>query len=164
VNHIPEDMLRAFVEGDLGDQIGAHIAEHLDACAACATRAAALDPLARAFATARDPQTPPELFARILKKLDEPERAPAHEIAVGAALLLAALLLAAVFGSPMTAAMQTGAVLDAFATLGRGLGKGLASYQLAIVVGMLLTFAGTLVTVHLGALPTAAAVPARRSS
>jgi hypothetical protein len=157
-------MLRAFVEGDLGDQIGAHIAEHLDACAACATRATALEPLGRAFAAARDPQTPPDLAARILKKLDEPERAPAHEIAVGAALLLGALVLAVAFGSPMTAAMQTGVVLDAVGALGRGLAQALASYQLAIVVAMLLTFGGALVTVLFGAVPTVAAIPARRST
>ena len=147
MTHIPEDMLRAFVEGDLGDQIGAHIAEHLDVCPACATRATALEPLGRAFATVRDPQTPPDLVARILKKLDEPERAPAHEIAVGAALLVGAVVMAA--------AIQTGVVLDAVGTLGRGLASGLASYQLAIVVAMLLTFGGALVTVFFGALPSA---------
>ena len=164
MNHIPEDMLRAFVEGDLGDQIGAHIAEHVDACPACATRAASLEPLASAFAAVRDPHPPADLIGRILKKLDEPQRVPAHEIAVGVTLLVAALVIAVAFGSPMTSALQTGVVLDAVATLGRGLASALAAYQLAIVVAMLLTFGGALVTVTFGMIPSTAAVPARRSS
>jgi anti-sigma factor RsiW len=163
IQHIPELTLRAFVEGDLGDPIGAQVAEHLDTCPSCAGRAAALEPLTAVFAAVPDPRTPPDLVERILVQLDKPEPVPVQAMAVGGGLLLAALLVGSLMGSPWSVASQIGVVLDAFGALGRGLATGLAPFQLAIVVATLTTFAGALLTVHYGALPTATA-PARRLS
>ena len=35
--HVPDDLLIAFVDADVGEQVAVHIAEHLDGCPACAT-------------------------------------------------------------------------------------------------------------------------------
>ena len=93
--HVPEDLLQDFVDGEVGEQLAVHIAEHIDACPSCATRAAGLEPLAAAFAAVRDPVPPPTLVASILARLDEPDRVPIPEIGIGVSLLLAAGLIVA---------------------------------------------------------------------
>src|SRR5688500_20047826 len=85
--HVPEDLLASFVEGEVGEQLAVHIAEHLDGCPACATRAAGLEPLAAAFAAVLDPVPPLGLAQAILARLDEPDRLPVLEIGIGAGLL-----------------------------------------------------------------------------
>jgi len=41
--HPSDDLLRAFVEGDVDEDKAVEIAEHLDCCASCCTLAAELD-------------------------------------------------------------------------------------------------------------------------
>ena len=69
--HVPEDLLAAFVEGEMGEQLAIHIAEHIDACPRCATRAAGLEPLAAAFAAVEDPVTPEDLVSAVLAEAVE---------------------------------------------------------------------------------------------
>lgn len=116
--HVPDDLLSAFVEGDVNEQVAVHIAEHLDACPACATRAVTLEPLAAVFAAVEDPVPPPDLHAAILTEVDRPERGPSIEVGVGAALLAAAALLTLVGGRPASALVEIGRLLDGVSRLG----------------------------------------------
>ena len=45
--HVPEDLLQAFVEGEVGEQLAVHIAGHLDECPACAQFAIVTEPQVR---------------------------------------------------------------------------------------------------------------------
>lgn len=154
--HVPEDLLLSFVEGDVDEPVAAHIAEHLDGCPACATRAASLEPLAAAFAAIADPAPPPHLVAAILARVDEPERLPVAEIAVGAGLLGTAALLALGLENPVTLVTQLVVVLNASIALARGVATGLGSFQFALAATAAMTFAGGLLTLHYGATPPAA--------
>ena len=64
--HVPDDLLAAFVDGEVSEQLAVHIAEHLDDCPACSAQAVALEPLAAAFAAVEDPRVPADLVASIL--------------------------------------------------------------------------------------------------
>lgn len=152
--HVPEDLLQAFVEGEVGEQLAIHIAEHLDACPACATRATGLEPLAAAFAAIRDPIPPPDLARRVLAGADEPDRLPFGEIAIGLALLVCAALLAAGIDHPLKLAADVGVFLNALEVLGRGLATSLSSFQLALALLTAATLTGGLVTLHYAALPS----------
>jgi anti-sigma factor RsiW len=149
--HVPEDLLQAFVDGEVGEQLAVHIAEHLDGCPACATRAAGLEPLAAAFAAVLDPVPPLGLAQAILARLDEPDRLPVLEIGIGAGLLGCAGFLALGLESPLALAAQLGIVLNAFATLTRGLSTALGTFQFALVATTAATLAGGLVTLHYAA-------------
>ena len=63
--HISDDLLRVFVDGDIGNELGIQIALHLDDCARCHARARELDPLTAHFASCDDPPVPDELFQAI---------------------------------------------------------------------------------------------------
>ena len=154
--HVPEDLLTAFVEGDMGEQLAIHIAEHLDACPACATRAATMEPLAAAFAAMEDPVVPDDLAAAILDEFVRPEPVPVTEIALGFALLGAAAAVAATMGSPLGMAIEFGVVLDALATLGGGLITGLGAASTTILtLRTLLALGGCFVTARLATLTPA---------
>lgn len=101
--HVPEELLTDFVMGEVDEQLAIHVAEHLDACPRCATRAAHLEPLATAFAAVDDPLVPDDLIDDVLAAVaaDERRRLPALEVAVGAALLLAAIVLVAMGSDPI---------------------------------------------------------------
>jgi anti-sigma factor RsiW len=116
--HVPEDLLVAFVEGDVDENLAVHVAQHLDECVACATRAVALEPLAAAFAAVEDPIAPDDLPDAILAVAERPERGPTVEIAVGATLLLAAAGLAVVGGDPVAAVVDLGRMVDALSRVG----------------------------------------------
>ncbi len=150
--HVPEDLLQAFVEGDVGEQLAVHIAEHVDACPACATRAAGLEPLAGAFAAMSDPVAPPDLVARILatapERADEPERLPVAEIFAGGLLLVGSALLMLGLDGPLATLADLGVVLNAVVALTRGLAVGVSSFQVSLVVATLGTLAGLLFTLH----------------
>jgi hypothetical protein len=66
VTHHPEDRLRAFAAGELGDHLAALVAEHIDTCPRCANVVHLHDPLARAFACVDDLAPPADLAERIL--------------------------------------------------------------------------------------------------
>lgn len=151
--HVPDDLLQSFVEGDVGEQLAVHIAEHLDACPACATRAAGLEPLAAAFAAIADPVAPPDLARRVLEAVERPERAPLGEIAVGLALLAASGLLAVGFDRPLALAADVAVFLNAAAVLGRGLATSLASFQFLLALATAAALTGAVLTLHLAALP-----------
>jgi anti-sigma factor RsiW len=153
--HVPEDLLQSFVDADVDEQLAVHIAEHLDGCPSCSTRAAGLEPLGAAFAAATDPEPPPELAARILAAVDEPERLPVPQIALGLGLLGAAALLVSIgMGSPWVLAADIVAALQATAALGRGLSVALGSFQLALAATTAVTLAGALLTLRYAALPS----------
>ena len=149
--HVPEDLLQAFVDGEVGEQLAVHIAEHVDGCPSCATRAAGLEPLAAAFAAVLDPVPPSGLPQTILKRLEEPERLPVLEVGVGAGLLGCAAFLALGLESPLALAAELVVVLNALLTLARGLSTALGSFQFALVASTAATLAGALVTLHYAA-------------
>lgn len=129
--HVPEDLLGAFVLGDVDDDLAVHIAEHLDACPACATRAAGLEPLALAFAAVDDP-VPPDLVDAVLAEVGSARRADAAprlapEVPVGASLLAAALALAAAFGGPLAGLEGVRLLPQLAVSVARALGAGLGA-------------------------------------
>ena len=151
--HVPEDLLSAFVEGEVGEQLSVHIAGHLDECPACATQAAGMEPLASAFAAMDDPVPPDELVALILEEFDKPEPIPVVEIALGFGLLAAAAAAAATLQSPLGMAIEFGVAIDALATLGSALITGLgASSSALLTLTTLLALGGCFATARLAAL------------
>lgn len=158
--HVPDDLLASFVDGEVGEQLAVHIAEHLDDCPACATRAAGLEPLGAAFAAIDDPVPPPELAREVLERVAEPERLPVLEIGVGAALLVSAAALATLLESPLGMAVELGVVLHGLATLTRALAAGLGASSLLLTVATFLALAGCAITARL-ARPTPIGVERR---
>jgi anti-sigma factor RsiW len=125
--HVPDDLLAAFVEGEVGEQLAIHIAEHLDSCPACATRAVGMEPLAAAFAAMPDPAIPTDLTAAVLAAAEAPERSrvPTTEIAVGLGLLVAAFLLFVALGDPVGSLNQSALWMRALASAGDAIRLGL---------------------------------------
>lgn len=154
--HVPADLLQAFVEGEVGEQLSVHIAQHIDDCPSCATRAAGLEPLAAVFAAVEDPIPPPDLTEVVLGQLDQPERAPMLEISVGAGLLACASCLALGIEGPVALATDLSVLINAFATLGRGLQISLGSFQLALTASTALAAVGAALTLHFASLPSGA--------
>ena len=151
--HVPDDLLAAFTDGEVGEQLAVHIAEHLDNCPACATRATGLDPLAAAFAAMIDPSPPPDLSASILKALAAPESIPRTEIALGFIFLAAAAIVAVAMGSPTGLAVEFGVVLKAMSTLGGALLTGVGpTSSAALTLTTLLAFGGCIATARFAAL------------
>lgn len=99
--HVPEDILQAFVDGEVDEQVAIHVAMHLDDCPRCATRAAHLEPLATAFAATDDPTVPDDLLETVLAAALTPQpRFPLLEVGLGGALLAAAAALLLVGTGP----------------------------------------------------------------
>lgn len=146
--HVPDDLLQAFVDADVGEQLAVHIAEHIDFCPACATRAAGLEPLAAAFAAIRDPVPPPALVASVLARLDEPERLPLPEIAIGVSLLLSAVALVVLLDNPLSLVIEAGITLNTLATLARGAATALGSFPVTLVVSTGVALVGAIATLH----------------
>lgn len=147
--HVPDDLLAAFVDGDIGEHLAVHIAEHLDACPACLNRATGLEPLATAFAAALDPEVPPDLVAAVLAEAGRPERLPVTELGVGAALLVGAGLVAAFAGNPVVLAVESGMVLEALANGARIVATGLAGSATTLTFVAALVVAGLFATARL---------------
>jgi anti-sigma factor RsiW len=114
--HVPDDLLASFVDGDVDDQVATHIAEHLDECPACATRAATMEPLASAFAAIDDPEPPTGLIEAVLAEVEHPARGPSTEFVIGAILLTAAGVLAILGSDPVATLVQAGVLADALLT------------------------------------------------
>jgi anti-sigma factor RsiW len=112
MTHVPDDLLDSFVEGDMGEHLAVHIAEHLDECAACATRAAAMEPMASAFASMDDPEPPATLAASALAAASVAERPPTAELTVGFALLACAGALVILAGNPVGVTVQLSVMLN----------------------------------------------------
>jgi hypothetical protein len=151
-HHIGETQLRAFVAGTLREDLAVEIAEHIDECTACASRASVLDPLSAVFATVRDPRPPDDLVAKILVRVERPEGVPAREVAIGGALLASAAAVAFASGSPGAIAAEVGVLVDAFVSLGRGLATGLASFPVAVSLATLAALIGSVVTLRFAVL------------
>ncbi len=158
--HVPTDLLQAFVDGDVGEQLSIHIAQHIDDCPACATQATGLEPLAAVFAAVEDPVAPPGMTQIVLSQLDRPERAPTLEIAVGASLLACAAILALGIGDPATLAADLNVLAGAVGVLGRSLQASLGSFQLALTLCTIFSGLGAAPTLYVATSPAKA--PARR--
>ena len=152
--HIPEDLLADFVDGEVTENVAVHIAEHIDECPACATRAAGLEPLAAAFAATHDPIPPPQMVTDILARLDQPDRFPVPEIAVGIGLLATAAVLAFGLDGPVSIAAELAVFTNALAAMFRGVTTAMASFQVALALITTLTFLGGALTLYLGAVPS----------
>lgn len=147
--HVPEDLLQAFVDGEVGEQLAIHIAEHLDVCPSCLNRASGLEPLSSAFAALPDPEVPDDLVAAVLAEASEPERVPTTEIGIGSGLLVAAVFVITAFGNPIEMAADLGVVLSALGDVGRVLATGLASSSAALSAASALAILGLLFTVRI---------------
>lgn len=134
--HVPDDLLHAFVDGDVDEQVAVHIAEHLDGCPACATRAVTLEPLAAAFAAVEDPPMPPDLVASILTAAEQPERGPLAEVVIGGCLLVAAGLLAVFTGDPLGTAVDLGVAARALGSVSEGLLQSTGVITCAVLAGL----------------------------
>ena len=135
--HVPNDLLHAFVEGDLEEQLAVHIAEHLDHCPHCATRAATLEPLATAFASCDDPLVPEHLATEVLAELArQPHGRGVPELVVGVGLLALAGALAAATQHPVTLLADVGSLVSASSAVVRGAALGLSPYAIASSAAM----------------------------
>lgn len=118
MNHLDDDTLRRFVEGEMGDHLAEHVALHLDECPRCAGRLVALDPLAPLLARTPAISTPPGLVDTILVAASAP--APADRsvraVWVGCALLGASALLG---GALTLRAPETLTALQTFITMSK---------------------------------------------
>ena len=133
-SHVPDDILNAFVEGEVGEQLAVHIAEHLDSCPACGTRAATLEPLSLAFAALDDPVVPPDLADSIVKQIAKPASAPLVELAVGTLMLGMAASLVLFTGNPIDLAVKLGMLANLVGALGSALSGQLVTSTLALVL------------------------------
>jgi anti-sigma factor RsiW len=142
-HHVPDDLMQAFVAGEIDEHVAVHIAEHIDACAACATRAATLEPLAAAFASVSDPRAPADLVPAVLSDIERPESRPAIELVVGSLLLAAAGALAAFSGEPVRALLELGQVADALSRVGQHAAPGGALVLAMLLAAGAILFAST---------------------
>lgn len=115
MTHHPDDRLRAFALGELGDHLAALVAEHLDECPRCANVALRHDPLARVFASVDDLSPPADLAERILAAATPAESGAASrpEVDGAAAWAGVALLAAASVMGAANAAWHPGALIAA---------------------------------------------------
>ncbi len=135
--HVPTDLLVAFIDGEVDEQVAIHIAEHIDGCPVCANRAASAEPMTHVFARVADPVPPPQLAASIMAKLAQPEampeltdalaaeatsdlvaETPRVEVTIGLALLGSAALLGAYMGDPVSLAVDASVLINVLAKAG----------------------------------------------
>ena len=147
--HVPQDLLAAFVEGDVGEHLAEHIADHLDSCPRCATVAASLEPLSAAFAALDDPEPPADLVAAVLDAAAEPDPVPVTELVLGGALLAAAAVVASVLGNPIGLATEFGVVVSALGDGARAAATGLAGSGLTLSASLIVVLAGLALTARL---------------
>lgn len=170
--HVSDDVLARFVDGDVDETVAVTVAEHIDGCSVCATRAAALDPMNAVFASAPIGEPPEHLAAQVIAQvngpsfaspavgvstagtaqLGSPSRAPLVEIGVGAALLGLAGLLAAAFDGPWALMADVGGTFAGGLALARGVGVVLASFQVVVAATTVLASAGVVLTLQYSAL------------
>jgi anti-sigma factor RsiW len=165
--HVPNDLLHAFVEGDVEEQLAIHIAEHLDQCPHCATRSATLEPLASAFASCDDPVVPEHLATAVLEELArQPHGRAVPEVAVGAGLLVLAAALAAATQHPVTLLADVGSMISAASAVVRSAALGLTPYALASSATMVAAGLGAAFTLRIAQAPhlLSGASPTERSS
>ncbi len=114
-NHLPEDVLLRFVEGDLDEAEAVEVALHIDDCPLCAARAMEAEPLAAAFASIDDPPLPDGFEQAVLAAVDAPTTAPAGLRIpwLGVALILSAVVLMVVGGEPTALLWKLAAVARA---------------------------------------------------
>jgi len=144
--HVPQDLLQAFVAGEVDEQVAVHVALHLDSCPQCASRAAHAEPLFQAFASVDDPPIPSLLIEDVMGAVerDRRRRLPALEVGVGIALLLAAVVLVTLGSDPV------GLIADSLSTLprlGRIVVQGSASF-LGLALALCLFLVGSTVALR----------------
>lgn len=165
--HVPNDLLNAFVEGEMDEQLAVHIAEHLDQCPHCATRAVAVEPLASAFASCDDPIVPEHLATEVLEELARgPQGRGVGELVVGVGLLGLAGALAAATQHPVTLLADLGSLVAAASAVIRGAALGLSPYAIASSAAMVAAGVGTALTLRVAQTPMIphAEAPSRRSA
>lgn len=151
--HVPDELLTSFVHGDVGEQIAIHVAKHVDDCPACATRAAALEPLAAAFAAVDDPVAPDDLADVILARYEEPQRGPAAEVVVGLGMLAAAAALIAGTSEPVVLATDFGVALQALVSGAGSIVHRSATAQLLLSVSALGALLGCILAARVAFVP-----------
>jgi hypothetical protein len=126
--HPSEDLLQQFTQGELGEHLAIHVAEHIDMCPTCASRTAMLEPLHAVFAAVPDPEVPPGLIDAILRQADSEflaeegvavdvtETVARTEVGIGLALLTLASLVLVVAEGPIQHLEAARQVLSALHT------------------------------------------------
>jgi len=114
--HVPDPLMQQFVDGDVDDSVAVAVALHLDACPACATRAAALEPMAAVFAASEDPRVPVGLVESIAVAVRTAER-PGPEPVLAAALMGLALCLLLLGGAPTEMLASSATMMSASFTV-----------------------------------------------
>jgi len=147
--HVPEDLLSAFVDGEMGEQLAIHIAEHLDSCPMCATRAVGMEPLGPAFASMGDPLVPDDLAGAILVAASAESPAPRVEIGIGVALLLSAVAVFVVLGEPVALTARAAIWIEALGSAGQAVLLGLPSPMVLLPITTVLGAASAMVFARL---------------
>ena len=147
-DHVPDDLLMSFVEGDISEELAIHIGLHLDGCPQCSARAVNMDPLATAFASIDDPIPPPDLAEHVILALNAPPRSSHVEFWLGGTLLAAAALLSVMVGDPIGSFIDIGVFVSAVGTASQHLTQGLLSSSVALSFSCLLALLGSLATVR----------------
>lgn len=145
-DHVPEDLLDAFVEGQVNEHLATHIAEHLDRCPRCLNRVTALEPMSPVFAAASDPEIPSGLVQSILEEANAPSPRPTVEIALGGTLLILASLLTLAQSSLLESMAYVAVLADSLAHLSTVLLVNLSGYQGVMTLMTLAAAAGVWAT------------------
>ncbi len=101
--HPDDDLLASWLAGQVGDRTAAWMAEHVEDCASCASRAGALDPLAEVWTLTYDPMPPSDLVSTVLARAVPPRRSGWSRVlpfVAGGALPFLALALASPDAGP----------------------------------------------------------------
>ena len=117
--HIPSDVLRQFVQGEVPEQDAEVIALHLDACHHCLGHVERLDPFAEEFRAMPEPRIPDGLAQAAVKQARQTAPIARSDIFVGVGLLVSAALLLVVAGDPLSVGVQL-SVLAKAAWVGAG--------------------------------------------
>ena len=155
--HVPEPLLRRFVDGELSEPEAVAVALHLDDCPACAGRALAAEPLAAAFASVADPVVPPQLLPDVQARLARDQAGPPASVpALVAGLSAAAVLVFVVLGAPGQLLAGISALLSAAGALLRAVEVPMSVVAPVWLAAAMLTFAAAAVTarrLELGSIP-----------
>lgn len=144
--HLREAQLRAFIDGQVGDDDAAAMASHLDVCGPCAARFSSMDPLESAFVGVIAPVAPVGLVRAVLAEVEAPEAQGSWvEIGVGVALLLASLVLTGWGADPVRLLVQ---VTHAYRALDQGIAASGVGAAWVVSAGAL--FAGGLLVAMVG--------------
>lgn len=75
MSHIDRERLSAFLDGEVTEEEGKEIAEHLDVCLQCQREAEELSEIGELFGSLQDAEVPPYFLAHLKQRILEEDRA-----------------------------------------------------------------------------------------